>query len=362
MSAQGAYERHGWTMYVWLVYLSFFIAYPALKPHTTAAEWIATAAGLVVFLALYVRGYNVAGRDLYPVIAAITLLALVFFPFNPGAGSFFIYAAAFAGHTSSGRIAFRGILLIELVLCVEIWYFRIDVYNAFWPIFFAALIGAVNAHYSQVDRSNQRLRLAHDEIERLAKLAERERIARDLHDLLGHTLSLIILKSELASKLADRDPERARSEIRDVERISRDALTQVRQAVGGYRSGGLSKELEGAKEMLHAASIECATDIQPISLAPSQEAILSLAIREAVTNVVRHSGAAHCTIRLVRADRELRLTVADDGRGGSETEGFGLIGMRERITALGGTLIRDRSRGTTLTIALPLDRAMERSA
>ncbi|HEX9501894.1 MAG TPA: sensor histidine kinase, partial [Thermoanaerobaculia bacterium] len=343
MSASHAQEKHGWTMYVWLVYLAFFIAYPAVKPHTTAAEWIETAAGLVVFLSLYIRGYRVAGRDLYPVIAGITLLGLIFYPFNPGAGTFFIYAAAFAGHTASGRIAFRGILLIELVLCVETWYFRIEVYNAMWPIIFAALIGAVNAHYSQVDRSNQRLRLAQDEIERLAKLAERERIARDLHDLLGHTLSLIILKSELASKLADRDPERAGNEIRDVERISRDALAQVRQAVGGYRSGGLLKELDGAKEMLRAASIECTTDIEQISLAPSQEAILSLAMREAVTNVVRHSGAAHCEIRLMRDNREVRLTIADDGRGGSETEGFGLIGMRERITALGGTLSRDAS-------------------
>ncbi|MDQ6801994.1 MAG: sensor histidine kinase [Acidobacteriota bacterium] len=362
MSASHTDKNHGWTIYVWLVYLSFFITYPALKPHTTATEWTATAAGLVVFLALYFRGYRVAGRDLYPIIAGITLLGLIFYPFNPGAGTFFIYAAAFAGHTASGRIAFRLTLLVELVLCLEIWYFRVDVYNAVWPILFAALIGAVNAHYSQVDRSNQRLRLAQDEIERLAKLAERERIARDLHDLLGHTLSLIVLKSELASKLSERDPARARNEIRDVERISRDALSQVRQAVGGYRSAGFSKELYGAKEMLRAASIECTTDVEQIALAPSQEAILSLAMREGVTNVVRHSGAAHCTIRLVRGDRELRLTIADDGRGSSEAEGFGLIGMRERIAALGGTLIRETSGGTTLTIELPLDRAMERSA
>jgi two-component system, NarL family, sensor histidine kinase DesK len=362
MSAQDIDNKHGWTMYVWLVYLSFFIVYPAMKPHTTAAEWIATAACVVVFLALYVRGYRVAGRDLYLVIAGITLLGLIYYPFNPGAGSFFIYAAAFAGHTSSGRIALRGILIIELLLCLEIWYFHIDAYNAVWPLLFAALIGAVNAHYSQVDRSNHRLRLAQDEIERLAKLAERERIARDLHDLLGHTLSLIILKSELASKLADREPQRAREEIRDVERISRDALRQVRQAVGGYRSGGLSNELEGAREMLRAASIDFTSDIERITLTPSQEAILALAMREAVTNVVRHSHAAHCTIRLERADHELRLTIADDGRGSSDAEGFGLIGMRERITAVGGTLTRETSKGTLLTIALPLDRAMERSA
>ena len=132
--------------------------------------------------------------------------------------------------------------------------------------------------------------------------------------------------------------------------------------MGGYRTGGLTHEIEGSREMLRAASIEWKTDIEQISLAPSQEAILSLAIREGVTNVVRHSHAARCTIRLARVDHGLRLTIADDGNGSSDAEGFGLIGMRERIAALGGTLTRETSRGTTLAIALPLDAAMERSA
>src|SRR5712691_4874995 len=286
-------EKHEWTIYAWLVYLVFFMVYPAMKPGSSAAEWIATFVGTVVFLALYLRGYMVTGRDIYPIIAAITLLGLIYYPYNPGAGAFFIYAAAFAARIGPGRAAFRTILLIELVLCLQIWFFDVPAYNAVWPIVFTALIGAINIHYEGVHRSNQRLRLAHEEIERLAKLAERERIARDLHDLLGHTLSLIVLKSELASKLAERDPHRASDEMRDVERIGRDALAQVRQAVRGYRSGGLVKEIEGAKEMLRVASIECTTDIAQISLAPSQEAILSLAVREAVTNVVRHSGAAH---------------------------------------------------------------------
>src|SRR5438132_8337140 len=99
MSATHTDEKQGWVTYVWLVYLSFFIVYPAMKPRTTAAEWIATGAGVIVFLAMYVRGYRVSGGDLYPIIAGITLVGLIYFPFNPGAGTFFIYAAAFAGHT-----------------------------------------------------------------------------------------------------------------------------------------------------------------------------------------------------------------------------------------------------------------------
>lgn len=355
-------DTHGWISYVWLIYLPFFFVGPIFKPHRSAVEWIATAAGTVVFLFLYFRGYRVIGRDLYIVIAGITLLALVFYPFNPGAGTLFVYAAAFAGHANSGRAAFRTIFLIEVALIAESLAFRIPWYASVWPVVFAALIGAVNGHYSSVHRSNQKLRVAQEEIERLAKVAERERIARDLHDVLGHTLSLIILKSELASKLADRDPQRARDEIRDVERISREALGEVRQAISGYRKNNLAEEVEGAKEMLRAAQIECTADIASIPLAPSQEAIVSLAVREAVTNVVRHSGAAHCTIRLVRADSEMRLTIADDGQSSGDREGLGLTGMRERIAALGGNLARDTSRGTLLTIVLPIDPAMERSA
>ena len=361
MSAH-ARDRRDWTMYVWLIYLSFFLMYPALKPHASVFEWVATVAGAVAFIALYVRGYTVEGRAIVPVIVAITLLGVVFFPSNAGAGSFFIYAAGFAGRIGPGSAGVWTIVAIEVLTVGEILVLHTPIYNAVWPPLFVAIIGAVNMHYEQLHRSNHRLRLAQDEIERLAKVAERERIARDLHDLLGHTLSLIVLKSELASKLADRDPQRAREEIRDVERISRDALTQVRQAVGGFRSGGLPQELEQVKAMLRAASIECTATLAPVPLTAAQEAILSLALREAVTNVVRHARAKHCAIDMTADDGAVRLRVTDDGVGGASIEGHGLIGMRERISAIGGTLVRETTNGTTLTMTIPRDRSLERSA
>ena len=349
-------DENGWTPYAWTIYLAFFFIYP-VAAHADTRTWIATAAGALIFFVLYFRGHWVKGRDLAVIIAAITLLGVVYYPFNPGAGSFFIYAAAFAPSIGTTRQGWITIGIIEGIVLVESIAFRIHPFASVWPLVFTALIGAINMHYEEAHRANARLRLAHDEIEHLAKVAERERIARDLHDLLGHTLSLIVLKSELAAKLADRDPERARAEIRDVERISRDALTQVRAAVGGFRSGGLQDEIERARETLAAANVSLSSAIEPIHLPPAHEAVLALAIREGVTNVIRHAHATHCTIQLTGD----RLTIADDGRGGTAAFGNGLSGMRERVESLGGTLHRESGNGTMLTILFPA-RVEERSA
>jgi Signal transduction histidine kinase len=346
----------GWTKYVWLVYAVPFAVYPILT-RASFVQVALTIAGTAVFLLLYFAGYRARGNQVLPIIAALTALGVVFMPVNIGAGAFFIYAASFAGQAGSVRRAFTIVGVVLVVLLVDVKLIGMSPLLWWWSAVFTIIVGAVNAHFAQVGRANARLRMAQEEIEHLAKVAERERIARDLHDVLGHTLSLIILKSELASKLADRDPQRAREEIRDVERISREALSEVRHAVRGYRAG-LQHELEGAREMLRAASIELSTNVEPVPLAPAQEAILALALREAVTNVVRHSAASHCTIDLRRfhdeTGDEIRMTVTDDGRGGSEADGTGISGMRERITGMGGRVGRDGSRGTTLTVTLPL--------
>src|SRR5204863_1450718 len=189
-----------------------------------------------------------------------------------------------------------------------------------------------------------------EEVAHLAKVAERERIARDLHDLLGHTLSVIILKSELASRLAATQPERAAEEIRDVERISREALAEVRAAVRGYRSAGLESELRQAGETLKTAGIELQTAMETPPLTAIQESVFALAVREAVTNVVRHAQATVCRLSLRREGSWCQLEIADNGKGGALEEGSGLSGMRERVEALGGIVERDGSHGTLVRI------------
>ena len=203
------------------------------------------------------------------------------------------------------------------------------------------------------------LKKANEEIEHLAKVAERERIARDLHDVLGHTLSVIILKSELAGKLLDRDPERAKAEIADVERTSREALAEVRNTIRGYRANSLEAELKQATEALETAGITVKSEAAKMKLTAAQESVVGLVVREAVTNIVRHANARNCSLRLSPNNGSCRLEIQDDGRGGGAVEGNGLRGMRERIEALGGTLIRQTHPGTTLLIEFPLTAAKE---
>jgi two-component system sensor histidine kinase DesK len=246
------------------------------------------------------------------------------------------------------------VVVIALITIVEALLLRREIWHSSWPVVFVLIVGGINIHYSQVGRANARLRLAQDEIEHMAKVAERERIARDLHDVLGHTLSLVVLKSELASKLADRDPQRSREEIRDVERIAREALAEVRAAVSGYRSSGLVAEVERARNTLATAGLEFDAKVDAAKLPASHEAVLCLALREAVTNIVRHSGARNARLSIATTNDVCTLTVADDGRGGDAPFGSGLSGMRERVEILGGALTRSGSNGTTLTVTLPL--------
>ena len=196
--------------------------------------------------------------------------------------------------------------------------------------------------------TERELRLARQEIVRLAVSEERLRFARDLHDLLGHSLSLIALKSELAGRLVAAQPERATAEMHDVEQAARTALQEVREAVAGYRQPTLASELENAREILVAAGIACQLDGEIDALPATSEAVLSWAVREGVTNVIKHSRARTCTIRVMRDAAHVGVEVTDDGRGAAsysnqppsttERTGVGLPGLAERVAALGGGL------------------------
>ncbi|HEX5725688.1 MAG TPA: sensor histidine kinase [Longimicrobiaceae bacterium] len=344
-------ETQGWVPYAWLIYLPTFFVGPAVNG-ASPLEWAATVAATLVFLAAYFRGYWVSGRRLLPLIALQAALAAVFMPWNTGASIFFVYAASFAARAGPPRVAVRIILGLMALGVAMAWAVDPPLYSWITVLVFVPLIGGVNLHFTQVGRANARLRLAQEEVEHLAAVAERERIARDLHDVLGHTLSVIILKSELASRLAERDPERAAREIREVEQVSRKALNEVREAIRGYRAT-LDDEIARARSFLNAAGIRGEFSITLLPLDRAREEALALALREAVTNVVRHAEASVCRVRVESAGRACTLTVEDDGRGGLRAEGHGLRGMRERVEELGGSLALSGAGGTRVTVTVP---------
>jgi two-component system sensor histidine kinase DesK len=200
-------------------------------------------------------------------------------------------------------------------------------------------IGFLLFSFGRLIRANAALRMAQEEIAVRRVDEERLRFARDLHDLLGHDLSVISLKAQLARRLMDRDPEVALRELADVEQVARTALTQVREAVSGYRQPALASELAGARSALGAAGIACTVEHADVALPPSREAVLAWGVREATTNVIRHSDARHCEIRIVVAGEEATLAVTDDGHAESangDGDGTGLRGLAERAAAAGG--------------------------
>jgi two-component system, NarL family, sensor histidine kinase DesK len=343
----------GWTPYVWLVYLGFFFVQPIVVG-ASWKEWLATALASGVFLVLYFMSYWLPARKRLWNVAAIALLGVGFAPFNSGSAVFIVYAAIGLAYVGDSGFAAKALVTLVTIVGLEALLLHLDPW--FWVIGvgLSLALASVNIHFAQRSEANRRLRMAQDEIEHLARLAERERIARDLHDVLGHTLSVVILKSELASKLIGHDSERAGNEIRDVEQISREALAEVRHAIGGYRAGGLEGELARAASILKTAGIDAECTAAPMSLSAAQETALALAVREAVTNVVRHSGARRCLVKLEPRDGNCLLEIHDDGRGNWRGEGNGVRGMRERIEALGGTFRHETTGGTTLQILLPL--------
>jgi two-component system sensor histidine kinase DesK len=282
------------------------------------------------------------------------VLGILFAPINPGSATMFVFAATYLARLNEPARAFQYLGVLLAVVALE--SFALHLSAGFWipTMFFSSLMGSVVIQWVHRRRLTDKLLAAQAESEHLAKVAERERIARDLHDLLGHTLSVIVLKSELASRLTASDPARAAEEIRDVERISREALTQVRAAVRGYRSAGFDSELKIAMQALEAAGIQVETSVERPALSPAQETVFAMALREAVTNIVRHAQATVCRLTLRKVDRFFEMVVADNGRGGALDEGSGLSGMRERVEALGGALERDGSHGTQLRIRVPV--------
>lgn len=357
--------------WAWFVYTGFLFI-PLAFDHSVIL-WSVTFAAFAVFAgiyALYVRAVDNHHPARFWMIAATFLLGLIVFPINQGASCLFIYTAAFLPfNIPSLRRVLSLFLLAMLLVLAEGTFFHpytgllhISWANTLIAIFLMGMIGGGNIFFAQQMHAARQLRAAQDENLALAAVAERERIARDLHDVLGHTLSVIVLKAELAHRLLTStipapDPHRAANEIADVERIARSALAEVREAIGGYRARGLAAEIEAARLTLDAAGVTLILDSEATTsahLSAAEETALALALREAVTNIVRHAHATTCRLRFATEDHHRRLVIEDNGDHAILHEGNGLRGMRTRIESLGGHLSLLHDQGTRLQIELPL--------
>lgn len=342
---------------IWLFWSAFFFIEPLQRD--TLRDWLVLAGAYACFLAIYLLLISVRSARVQGVLLlALAALGCAYMPRNASACGMFTYIAALVPFvTESLEISGAVIAAAALVTAVEGQLLHLPAVAWGSMAFLTVGVGIGNLITALRIRANKRLGVAHDQIEHLAKVAERERIARDLHDVLGHTLSVVVLKSELAGKLAGTDAEGARREIGEVEQIARQALAEVREAIRGYRTDGIAAEIARARRALDAAGVRLDWEAQSLRLAPTHESVLSLVLREAVTNILRHAGATQCRLELAADSRGTHLTVHDNGRGANEYAGNGLRGMRERVEALGGRLQIDSSQGTRLTVEIPAQAA-----
>ena len=311
----------------------------AVDRATAAWQAVLAVVLLVAFAATYLTLVVIVwdqrrarlGRLLLLVLVVLALLVL---PLTGESGlTTFIFVAVIAQISFPWRVAVlvaAGLMMLSVVIAqLAGWG---DPYGLVFPIAAASL--AMFGVARMTERNRALLEAQHDR-EQYAVLAERERFARDLHDILGHSLTVITVKSELAGRLVDLDPERARAEIADVERLARQALADVRATVGNYRQVSLAAEIASARSALVAAGIEpdlpTAVDDVPERVAET----FGYVVREGITNVVRHSGATTCAVHVGPDSVE----VVDDGRGGDAgSDGHGLEGLRARVETLGGRL------------------------
>lgn len=337
----------------WLIYLVFY-AVPWLWVWPTAWQLAASAVGLAVFLPVYFVSHRMTGTRLFAMAGIMMLVGVALAPVGGGWTVFPIYAASEAGRVQPVRRAVIAIALIAIgtILTGLAWHQPL-----FWWITGVMLVvatGGATISRTAFYARTQALLASQEEVRRLAGTAERERITRDLHDVVGRTLTLAALKADLAAKLAMRDSAQAEAEMRSVAEIARAGLAEVRAALAGQAGSTLRHEVAASREALAAAGISARLVGSETTIPADAGAVLAMTLREAVTNVIRHAEAKACAIELALEDRLARLVVADDGHGRSFREGLGLAGMRQRLTAAGGSLsIEADAPGTRLVATVP---------
>ena len=339
------WERWGWAMaVVWLGFLFFPIA-GVWESDIPVAAKVATLAAIVLFAVLYVLGFSVVAQR--HALAVLVGMALCMVATVPVLGINALGMTPYLGAFSALQVpapAWKWTTPVTAVIPV------LSLLGDDFPAFFFILVWPIIGGCTLVRVLTEAEMRAGATRSSLALVAERERVARDVHDVLGHSLTALSVKAELAARLVDVDPARAKEELESIQATARQALAEVRATVGGLRAGNLEAELGAAPQVLADAGVTTTVTGAVADTDPRHRALLAWVLRESVTNVVRHARAGSVVIELGPHG----IAVTDDGVGVSGPEGNGLRGMRERVSGAGGTLdLTPAAPGTRVEVELP---------
>ncbi|PHD67167.1 sensor histidine kinase [Bacillus toyonensis] len=356
------FPKHmGFFPYMWLVYLLF-----PIYNLTQVSGWklVMGIGMLIVFIITYRQLYFVQKTFVLWAFIQMILTFLFAIFYNPFMIFFGFFTASAMGFAPSKKV-FRVLLCLLVVILGAFVFVNMNQLTPanlvnIVPMFILMLLTPFGMrNFNQKKMLKNQLNEANEQIKDLVKREERQRIARDLHDTLGHTLSLITLKSQLVEKLIVKNPERASVEAKEITQTSRTALKQLRELISDMRMITVEEELEQIKAILQAANIELEIEQEASasSLSPIEQNILGMCLREAVTNVVKHSKATQCTVSVLESQGELILKVEDNGIGleDQNNDGNGIRGMKERIALIDGFVeLNTIHSGTLLTVKVPV--------
>ncbi|MCY7847974.1 sensor histidine kinase [Bacillus haynesii] len=364
-------KRYGFFPYIFLIYLLLPISY--LTNQTSGMKQLIGFGLVLLFLVTYRQLFFISPqKKLFTywlaIQLSIILIYTVFYDINLVFLGFF--SANFIGYYREKKIFRRGLASLVVVLVAPFIYHLLKDPSLLNRLFYFLpfLVIMLISPYG-IRSMNRRMELeqeldeANQQIKELVKREERVRIARDLHDTLGHTLSLLTLKSQLVQRTIASDPERARKEAREMETTSRAALKQVRELVSDMKTATIAEELIHIQQILRAADItfEYMGGSDFSNIPPVTQNIVSMCIREAATNIVKHSRATHCTISISQTDEKISIAIKDDGMGMNQQTPFGngLRGMKERLALIDSALDVSTHNGTVLNITVPIVKKAE---
>ncbi|WP_221568682.1 sensor histidine kinase [Alkalihalobacillus sp. TS-13] len=365
-------KRYGILPYVFVVY----ILMPAfILINETGWKAIFGYVMLALFLISYRQFYFSIMIDeyQYPVWLIGQMLIIFIFGifYNPNLLFLGFFPANFIGWFPKNRHFYSGLIMlwiIELVPLVYHLYFTQTTYNLYYLFPFIIIMLFIPFGIRSMGKRmelEKQLERANAKIDKYAKREERMRIARDLHDTLGHTLSLITLKSQLIERLTTVDPERIKLEAKEIEKTSRAALKQVRELVSDMRAVKLSDELIEIKKIFQTAGVifNIELDVDFDEITPLTQNIISMCLKESTTNVIKHSQAKQCSIKINQSSSALNITVEDNGIGFVEKDlnGNGLSGMKERLALIDGELFISSQNGTIVKMKIPIVQKSEKA-